>query len=85
MHLDSLAYGQLGIGPLSSTVVTTSCQLNAAGVAVHAILSVSNSVFAFETDPSHQENREIDPQLINKGCHNDTFNVAMLGKIFIYL
>ncbi|VDO10393.1 unnamed protein product [Rodentolepis nana] len=64
LHQDSLAYGQLDIGPLSSTVVTTPCQLIAAGVAVHGVLSVSNSVFTFETDPSHEENQKIDPQVL---------------------
>nr|CDS29371.1 neurobeachin [Hymenolepis microstoma] len=65
MHLDSLAYGQHEIGPLSEFyVLTTSCQLIAAGVAIHGILSVSNSVSAFETNLSHEENQEIDPQVL---------------------
>ncbi|VUZ39408.1 unnamed protein product, partial [Hymenolepis diminuta] len=63
LHQDCLAYGQLEMEPLSSTIVTTPCQLIAAGVAVHGTLSVTNSIFAFETDPSHEENRKIDPQI----------------------
>ncbi len=42
-------------------VATTQCQLIAAGVAVHGTLSVTRTYFSFETDPTHEENKDIDP------------------------
>ncbi|KAM7540694.1 hypothetical protein Aperf_G00000021466 [Anoplocephala perfoliata] len=64
MHQDSFTFGQLEIDPLSSTVLTTPCQLIAPGVAVNGTLSVTNTTFAFETDPSDEVNQKIDPQVL---------------------
>lgn len=40
----------------------------AAGVAVQGTLSVTRTDFSFETDPTHEENKNIDPAVSVSVC-----------------
>ncbi|VDD76135.1 unnamed protein product [Mesocestoides corti] len=64
LHRDVFTFGQLEFDASNPVVVTTPCQLIAAGVAVHGTLSVTGTYFSFKTDPTHEENRTIDPEVL---------------------
>ncbi|KAL5112762.1 Lipopolysaccharide-responsive and beige-like anchor protein [Taenia crassiceps] len=63
-HQDIFTFGQLEPAANDPAVLSTPCQLIAAGVAVYGILSVTSTYFAFETDPGHELNQKIDPQVL---------------------
>ncbi|VDM35198.1 unnamed protein product, partial [Hydatigera taeniaeformis] len=63
-HQDTFTFGQLEPSASDPAVVSTPCQLIAAGVAVYGILSITSTYFAFETDPGHEMNQKIDPQVL---------------------
>ena len=65
-------------------VVTTPCQLIAAGVAVQGTLTITNTYFAFETDPSQEENRKIDPQVGNFSSSN-SFLFPFFGVVCSFI
>ncbi|EUB57642.1 Neurobeachin [Echinococcus granulosus] len=63
-HQDVFTFGQLEPAANDPAVVSTPCQLITAGAAVYGILSITSTYFAFETDPGHELNQKIDPQVL---------------------